>query len=75
MTNARSRRPQQTPTVTVQLFWNDRAKAWDIRAERVQAPHIGDVTLVRAESTAEMDHAALWLLVNTIKSEVESWLM
>lgn len=52
------------------LWWNDRAKAWDLRLEHRN----GMVVLKRVDTSADISHAELWLMVGAIEAEMLSWL-
>lgn len=67
--NRTTPRPTQTASVTIGLYWNEAAKAWDVRAE---GSGRGVVTQ-RANTTTAFDHDAMQILVMAICREMEQW--
>lgn len=74
MAGVRTRKTVDTADVVVCLYWNDRAKGWDLRAERVKSPGIGAVAMMRADASSEIDQGGLWTILVALRKELESWL-
>lgn len=55
--------------VNIGLWWDDRFKRW--HATITGTRHSEWITV---ESTAEIGQAEAWLLLQSVKREVESWL-
>lgn len=62
---------KQIAALTLNLYWNDVAKCWDIRGAR--AGH-REVTLLRARTTVEMGPEAPTILASALVDELETWL-
>nr|CRY97264.1 hypothetical protein [uncultured prokaryote] len=66
--------PTAREDATVRLYWNSRAKRWDIIVS--SRNHRRSFTCSRsAHTTMEMDQAACWLVLKAVIDEMESWLI
>lgn len=63
-------KPLGTATVSAAWWWNDRAKAWDVRLEHRN----GTVVMRRVDTSSDISFAELWLMVDAIQAEMMSWL-
>ncbi len=55
--------------VTLSLYWDDKNKSWTATATGT-----GHSEWLRIRTTAPVDQAAAWLLLQALQREMESWL-
>lgn len=63
-------RLKATSAGSIQFYWDDRNKLWEIGLTLNGKP----TRWTRAETTSELDEAAMILLGGAIRAEMESWL-